>query len=437
MATSTFIDLFAGCGGLSLGLSMAGLGGRFAIERDPMAFSTFEANLASEECLQTPQFDWPVWLPQQAWDIAQLLTQHRADLESLRGTVDVLAGGPPCQGFSFAGKRKADDPRNMLFEKYVEVVEAIQPRVLLLENVPGMRVAHGTKAARMGGEVPAEILRGSYYDKLADLLRAANYSVDARLLNAADFGVPQSRSRLIVIGVRNDCAALLPGGIKRVFDAVEAGRVAHLAELGITGRTSARSALSDLETVGKPLATARDATARGTFSELQYSGPTTSYQRIMRAPFPPAGMDSMRMARHTPAVAERFGRIIAECVQGVRMSTADREKFNLKKYRIVPIHPAEPAPTITTLPDDLLHYSEPRILTVRECARLQSFPDWFVFRGKYTTGGTRRTKECPRYTQVGNAVPPFMARGLGKGILTILSEIEEARSGRERLGAVA
>lgn len=437
MASSTFIDLFAGCGGLSLGLSMAGLGGRFAIERDPMAFSTFEANLASKDCLQTPQFDWPIWLPQQAWDIAQLLTRHRADLEGLRGTVDVLAGGPPCQGFSFAGKRKADDPRNMLFEKYVEVVEAIQPRVLLLENVPGMRVAHGTKAAQMGGEVPADSLKASYYDKLADLLRAANYSVDARLLNAADFGVPQSRSRLIVIGVRNDCAALLPGGMKRVFDAVEAGRVAHLTELEITGRTSARSALSDLETAGKPLVTARDSIARGTFSELQYSGPSTSYQRTMRAPFPPAVMDSMRMARHTPAVAERFRRIIAECVQGVRMSPADRTKFNLKKYRIVPIHPAEPAPTITTLPEDLLHYSEPRILTVRECARLQSFPDWFVFRGKYTTGGTRRTKECPRYTQVGNAVPPLMARGLGKGILTILSEIEEARAGGENLDAVA
>lgn len=437
MASSTFIDLFAGCGGLSLGLSMAGLGGRFAVERDAMAFSTFEANLVRGECLQAPQFEWPDWLPQQAWDIAQLLAQHRADLEGLRGTVEVLAGGPPCQGFSFAGKRKADDPRNMLFEKYVEVVEAIQPRILLLENVPGMRVVHGAKAARIGDDIPSEALRGSHYDKLANLLRSANYSVDARLLNAADFGVPQSRSRLIVIGVRNDCAALLQGGMKRAFDAVEDARTAHLVELGLGARPSSRSALSDLETAGKPLSTLQDAKARGTFSELQYSGPATSYQRAMRVPFPPAEMDSMRMARHTPAVAERFGRIIAECTQGVRISSADRERFNLKKYRIVPIHPGEPAPTITTLPDDLLHYSEPRILTVRECARLQSFPDWFRFCGKYTTGGKQRTKECPRYTQVGNAVPPLMARGLGKGILNLLSEIDEARARSEQLVAVA
>lgn len=77
----------------------------------------------------------------------------------------------------------------------------------------------------------------------------------------------------------------------------------------------------------------------------------------------------------------------------------------------------QPAPTLTTLPDDILHYSDPRILTVRECARLQSFPDWFTFHGKYTTGGELRKVECPRYTQVGNAVPPLLARAVGAGVL--------------------
>ena len=88
---------------------------------------------------------------------------------------------------------------------------------------------------------------------------------------------------------------------------------------------------------------------------------------------------------------------------------------------------ASPAPTITTLPDDVLHYSEPRILTVRESARLQSFPDWFQFKGKYTTGGDRRTKECPRYTQVGNAVPPYLARAIGSALGKALAEIEVKR----------
>jgi DNA (cytosine-5)-methyltransferase 1 len=78
---------------------------------------------------------------------------------------------------------------------------------------------------------------------------------------------------------------------------------------------------------------------------------------------------------------------------------------------------------LTTLPDDIIHYSEPRILTVRECARLQSFPDWFEFRGKYTTGGERRVHECPRYTQVGNAVPPLLGEAIGKALIELIGNM--------------
>lgn len=105
------------------------------------------------------------------------------------------------------------------------------------------------------------------------------------------------------------------------------------------------------------------------------------------------------------------------------MDESSRQSYGLKKHRIFPMAPGEPAPTITTLPDDVLHYAEPRILTVRESARLQSFPDWFVFKGKFTTGGDRRTKECPRYTQVGNAVPPLLARAIGSALHMLLEEV--------------
>jgi DNA (cytosine-5)-methyltransferase 1 len=134
------------------------------------------------------------------------------------------------------------------------------------------------------------------------------------------------------------------------------------------------------------------------------------------------GMNSMRLARHTKQVSTRFLAIINSCRQGVRMSDKDRDRFGLLKHRVYPMAPNKPAPTITTLPDDVVHYSEPRILTVRESARLQSFPDWFEFCGKFTTGGNRRTKECPRYTQVGNAVPPLLARAIGLGIAATLTE---------------
>jgi DNA (cytosine-5)-methyltransferase 1 len=89
--------------------------------------------------------------------------------------------------------------------------------------------------------------------------------------------------------------------------------------------------------------------------------------------------------------------------------------------------PNKQAPTLTTLPDDVLHYSEPRILTVREYARIQSFPDWYQFKGKYTTGGDMRRKDCPRYTQIGNAVPPLLAEAVGHALVTILQELKSAK----------
>src|SRR5690606_38859465 len=147
-------------------------------------------------------------------------------------------------------------------------------------------------------------------------------------------------------------------------------------------------------------------------------GPSSHpYQALMHEGVGASGMDSMRLARHRPDVEDRFREILATARRGGNLSPADRQRFGLLEHRTVPVSPSLPAPTLTTLPDDILHYSDPRILTVRECARLQSFPDWFQFRGKYTTGSDRRKVECPRYTQVGNAVPPLLAQAIGQGIL--------------------
>ena len=425
MASLKFVDLFAGCGGISLGLTMAGMRGLFAVERDPMAFSTFSANLIEQRHRDLPTFHWPSWLEQRAWDVDDLLTRHADQLSGMRGQVDLLAGGPPCQGFSFAGRRNVDDPRNMLFERYVEVVDRLQPKLLLVENVPGMQVAHRSKASRLEGPKsgPSD---SSYFHQLTHRLNTAGYVVEGMLLNASDFGVPQRRSRLIAIGLRNDVAASLPGGLSRVRELVEKARIDQADALMLPTFVSCSEALSDLETVGRKFRSFRDADARGIFSEAVYAGPDTAFQRLMRMPSTSITMNSMRLPRHTAEVSGRFASILAECVRGVTMSASVRSAFGIKKQRIHPLHPDQPAPTVTTLPDDILHYSEPRILTVRECARLQSFPDWFEFRGKYTTGGRLRRKECPRYTQVGNAVPPLMARALGMALRTIFEEAEAA-----------
>lgn len=419
-----FADLFAGCGGLSLGLSLAGLNGVFAVERDKMAFSTLSANLIEGRDVPVPQFAWPSWLEEKAWGIDEILERHPLELSKLKGKVHVLAGGPPCQGFSFAGKRLESDPRNKLFEKYVEMVKAIQPAALVLENVPGMKVAHQAKSWKDYG-FPSK--PQSYYDKLVESLDSVGYQVLGRILDSSLFGVPQKRPRLIVIGVRKDLARHLHGGASRAFELLEDARIRQLEELGLPEMVSAWDAISDLEIGHTGTKPCTDPSSRTGFLELDYAGPRTHYQTLMHQGGD-GSMDSVRLAKHKPEIRERFMKILQdpECAKGAVMNLAQREKYGLKKHRICLMRASIPAPTITTLPDDVLHYSEPRILTVRESARLQSFPDWFQFRGKFTTGGSQRTKECPRYTQVGNAVPPYLARAIG---LAIRSVLEEAMAG--------
>lgn len=421
---------------------MAGIRGRFAVERDAMAFDTFSDNFLGDRKVPIEKFEWPSWLEKKAWGIDDLLDVHRGDLASLKGEVQILAGGPPCQGFSFAGRRQADDPRNQLFEKYVEVVDSIRPSILVLENVPGMKVAHASR------EPDEESTNESFYEKLKKSLEAIDYEVHGEIIDASRFGVPQRRSRLIVIGIERSLASHLEGGVMYAFKMLEAVRTELLAKYGLpkTRLITAEDAISDLLVGRTSKQPCTDPFSASGFEEAHYIGPLTNYQRLMHRHCRIDAMDSMRLARHRDDVRARFKKIIKECEQGVRMNEKSRAKFGLKKHRIYVMSPSEPAPTITTLPDDVLHYSEPRILTVRESARLQSFPDWFRFRGKFTTGGDRRTKECPRYTQVGNAVPPLLAEAIGLAAIAILDKLEwifsyqknhDARRKQDSMRAVA
>ena len=122
----TYIDVFSGCGGLSLGLFKAGWKGLFAIEKSPMAFETLKHNLMDRK----DHFDWPAWLPKKNHDIDKVLSSYRDELSSLRGKVTLVAGGPPCQGFSFAGRRKENDGRNKLVDSYVQFVSLVKPKML-------------------------------------------------------------------------------------------------------------------------------------------------------------------------------------------------------------------------------------------------------------------------------------------------------------------
>jgi DNA (cytosine-5)-methyltransferase 1 len=417
---STFIDLFSGCGGLSLGLCQAGWKGQFAVERATDAFETFRSNFLAKDAPYP--FSWPAWLEQKAHSIDEVLEQNSSDLMRLRGSVDLVAGGPPCQGFSFAGKRRASDPRNKLSQRYVDFVALVKPKFLVLENVPGMDVAHKDGRGKNSQ---------TYYQRLIESLVEAGYIMSGKVLDAADFGVPQRLTRLIAIGILSGLAAQFANAsgstpyavVEDVFNSIRAAGSRQLLKFGSGSHVSASEAISDL-VVGKPKTLNTEEyigdMARRGYRQVKYQGPTTEYQRKMAASLSQAQMDSMRLARHGVDVEKRFDKILETCQRGVNISADMRAGFGMRKLRTVPMHRDRPAPTLTTLPDDILHYSDPRILTVREYARLQSFPDWFRFKGKYTTGGKSRRHDCPRYTQVGNAVPPLLGAAIGDGLLSYL-----------------
>lgn len=405
----TFIDAFAGCGGLSLGLMQAGLTGKFAIEHDRFAFSTLKANLLAKA---SPfKYSWPRWLPKEAVGIASLLSEYAQELAALSGSVDILVGGPPCQGFSTAGRRQHDDPRNQLFAQYLRLVEIVKPKIVLIENVRGF-----TMDFAVGEDIT------NYADALKSVL-SDDYKVHERLLDLSQFGVPQARTRYFVIAVRSTVSTTDP------FKLLESRTRSFLRTLGISAPVSSSNAISDLEVGRCGTEPSRD--TKG-FDQIAYGRPLTRYQKFMNA----GGVtpSDLRLARHADDIAQRFQEIIevshAEGRLNTSISAELRERFGLKKNALRVLDPDRPSPTITSMPDDLIHYSEPRTLTVRENARLQSFPDWYAFQGKYTTGGHLRKKEVPRFTQVANAVPPLVARAIGEMLIALMADATHTRPAR-------
>ena len=395
------VDIFSGCGGLTLGLHKAGVRGTFAIEKSVDAFETLQYNLID----RLNHFDWPDWLPRKAHDINKVLRDHRAELEAMRGHVDLLAGGPPCQGFSLAGRRRHGDKRNSLVHSYIAMVDAIQPKCLLLENVKGFTIPFKVKGEER-----------QYSSLVVEELRQRNYDVAYKLVDFSCCGVPQKRTRFILIGVSQELQAR---GVhaQDFFTKMENRRDAFLNEHGLPAKgVSVCAAISDLRQSNGCYRS--DEFKRFEFGE--YGRCTTSYQRLMRRDVVRGGKpDSHRFARHTETIRDRFQAAIDE-----KMSpTKYRKRFDLNKSSTKRLLPRSPTPTLTTLPDDYIHYCEPRILTVREYARIQSFPDDYEFKGKYTTGGKLRVKEVPRYSQIGNAIPPLFGELAGQ----ILTEMCDGR----------
>lgn len=385
----SYIDIFAGCGGLSLGLHNAGWRGLFAIEKNPMAFETLHHNLI----VKKDHFDWPAWLPIQAHDINVVLCEHRDELKALNGKVDLVAGGPPCQGFSFAGRRWEHDERNKLAESYVNFIDLVRPKILFFENVRGFTAPFIRRSSE-----------GNTYSKIVTAkLEALEYNVEPKIIDFSEFGVPQRRRRFILIGVNEK------GDAKQFFEKLQERKKSFLTRKGLPVTITAKDALSDIEREQGE----HPSLDSNNFQAGEYGKPMNNYQKLMREGLTSEYPDSHRFANHKPKTIERFREFLEVYPRNKNVASLYRKNVDYKKNCLILLDPNAPSPTLTTLPDDYVHYSEPRILTVREFARLQSFNDWYEFKDKYTTGGKLRKFEVPRYSQVGNAIPPLFAEQAG------------------------
>jgi DNA (cytosine-5)-methyltransferase 1 len=406
----TYIDLFAGCGGLSLGLYNSGLWkGLFAIEKSEDAFKTLQHNLI----LKNEHFNWPEWLPQEPHDINEVLKTYNYRLKSLRGSIDLVAGGPPCQGFSTAGKRNESDLRNYLIKSYIKFIRNVQPKIIFFENVKGFTQKFEKNKTR--GK--------AYSDYVKSALRRSSpnkdyfgYHVHGELIDFSEFGVPQKRTRFILVGIRKDIGTL--NETRTFFKKIRKNRDSFLINKGIGMTNNLEDAISDLiKKNNEIISPDTPSFEAGLYGKIQ-----SNYQKLLRFGIENSKIpDSHRFAKHKKSTLKKFEFILKNAEKNKTIDDSIKAKFNLKKRTIIPLSGSTPTATITTLPDDYLHYCEPRIFTVREYARIQSFNDWYQFKGKYTTGGKQRTQEVPRYSQIGNAIPPLFGEQSGLVLKQLIS----------------
>lgn len=412
----TVVDLFAGCGGLSLGLEKAGFETVFVNELHADAMSTFVANRAGSPVQQSRY---------QVNDIRQL-TRKRGVIQDLASHlnkkyhgVDLVVGGPPCQGFSGIGHRRTFDvtkeeiPTNHLYREMAKVVTEIAPRAFIFENVRGLLNSRWTPEGEKG-EIWQDVLKTFSRISVNVNGKTLSYRIGHELLFAKDYGVPQNRPRIVMIGIREDIS------VNATISTVGGG----LLPMATGGAPDPIDLLSDLvdpkwipggETIKYP---------KEARSEIQKLLRTSMKSKRISIKGDP--LTEMEYSKHSDSVTEKFQYMI-DNGGGVT------EAMKTKKFaqRLLPERWGEGGPNITatSLPDDYVHYSQPRILTVREWARLQTFPDWYEFSGKRTTGGRRRagnlelgdwSRELPKYTQIGNAVPVELARQIGVHLRKIM-----------------
>ena len=349
----TVIDLFSGAGGLSKGFLDAGFDVLLGVDNDKAALSTFELNHNGAKALSLDLSDKNVF----------------KDIENTIGNreLDVIVAGPPCQGFSLSGPRNFDDERNKLYLAVIKTVRIFKPKAFIIENVPGM-------ATLYNGEIKNEILKR---------FKKMGYNISCKILCAADYGVPQMRKRLIFMGVRKDVGE--PHFPDPIYDE--------------KNYITCRDAISDLPSRESEL---------GENTDIYNDFPKTKYQIKMRGICKVlsnhVGTNHTTLVKETIALVPEGGNY-----KDLPEGWGESRKFNEAWTRY---DGNKPSKTIDTGHRNHFHYKYNRVPTVRENARLQSFPDDFVFLGTKTQ----------QYRQVGNAVPPLLGFALANELIKILEK---------------
>ena len=435
------IDLFCGAGGMSEGIIQAGFHILFSSDINVDVQKTYMNRHEQLGLLQGVNTYF------HRGDIRELngdmIGEAISNLEIFRGQdvpeIDAIFGGPPCQGFSRAGRRDPNDPRNMLFREYLRVISEVRPRYVVLENVTGFTDTrfYGfvgvTGHQYEDGELVPNILRNEF-----GLI--GYQTLEPRILNAAHYGVPQRRNRIIVMAYRNDM-------VPPVYP-----EPTHNDETALT----ITDAISDLirdENIRNEVhvgdSNFQVSSREGRTPDINgnvihsngiiHNNEISAHQQIISERFAlfregedGAGLKNRVMTEgidiaNSPALIthcmERMQMDEQSVIELFRAGNVSRENADIlltKKNIRTRLDRTRPSATVMTIADDYISPFEPRTFTVRELARMQSFDDSFEFLGKRTTGGLRRRVEVPQYSQVGNAVPPLLARAIANEIMNVL-----------------
>lgn len=441
------IDLFCGAGGMSEGIIQAGFEILFSSDINVDVEKTYvnrhkQLGLVHGENTYFHRGDVRELTGNFIMECITNLNIFSVGGRSFPDKIDAIFGGPPCQGFSRAGKRDKNDPRNMLFKEYIRVISELMPKYVIMENVEGFTDTMLDNFIGLNGRVYPD--NSLVTQILLNEFSEVGYStLEPRILDASDFGVPQKRKRVIFIAYLKG----LPAPVYPLPTHKDDEKLSLLDAIG--------DLISDTEIRKKenPRLTQYQQDSINGRTKTIFSG----------QPIASSGIKNNEMAKHQPIILERFSlykegedtnallkriqkegidlknkpHLVSECVKKSNNKYTEKEIIHLfkeakadneliktlitKKVARTKLNKKFPSLTVLTLPDDYISPFENRIFTVRELARLQSFDDSFIFLGKRTTGGQRRKLEVPQYTQVGNAVPPLLARAVAKEIFKVLT----------------